>query len=174
MGCDIPRLETARLVLRGHAIDDLAECAAMWGDERVTRHIGGRPFTKEEVWARLLRYVGHWSLMGFGFWAVIDKASGRFAGEAGFADFQRDVGPAFDGAPEAGWVIAPWAHGQGFATEAIRAATAWFDRERGRTRMVCMIDPENSGSIRVAGKCGFSGFGSTTYKGHEVRIFERT
>ena len=62
----VPELETPRLSLRGHRVEDLEDCAAMWGDPQVTRHIGGRPSTKEEVWSRLVRYVGHWALLGFG------------------------------------------------------------------------------------------------------------
>ena len=85
IGATIPAVDTARLTLRGHRIEDFDECAAMWGDPEVTRHIGGRPFTEEEVWTRLLRYVGHWSLLGFGYWVIREKATHRFVGEAGFA-----------------------------------------------------------------------------------------
>jgi RimJ/RimL family protein N-acetyltransferase len=85
----IPVVETERLVLRGHRRDDLADCVGMWGDPEVTRHIGGRPSTDEEVWARLLRYLGHWQVMGFGYWIVHERASGRFVGEVGFADSDR-------------------------------------------------------------------------------------
>ena len=61
-----PALDTARLSLRGHTRDDFAECAAMWADPLVTRHVGGRPMAGEEVWARVLRYAGLWTLLGFG------------------------------------------------------------------------------------------------------------
>ena len=49
----------------------------MWADPAVTRFIGGRVFNREEVWARLLRYAGHWQWMGYGFWAIEEKESGR-------------------------------------------------------------------------------------------------
>ena len=81
--------------------------AAMWADAGVTRFISGRPFTREECWARLLRYAGLWPTLGFGYWAIEDKAEGRFLGEAGFADFKRDMTPSIEGLPEAGWVLAP-------------------------------------------------------------------
>ena len=87
----IPRIETGRLVLRGHRADDLQDCARMWGDRDVTRYIGGKPFSREEVWSKILRYAGHWSLLGFGYWVIADRASGRFLGEAGFADFKRRI-----------------------------------------------------------------------------------
>ncbi len=179
----VPALDTARLTLRGHAVADFAECAAMWADPLVTRYIGGRPATEEEVWARVLRYAGLWVLLGYGYWVVRERGSGRFVGEVGLADFRRDLAPSLEGAPEVGWALATWAHGRGFATEAVRAALAWGDAHfpaetphgaapPGRT--VCLIAPENAGSVRVAEKCGFREAARATYKGTETLVFERS
>lgn len=170
---DVPTLTTARLTLRGHSLDDFDDSHAMWADEGVTRHIGGRPFTREECWARLLRYGGLWSLLGFGYWAVRETASGRFVGEVGFANFCRELDPPFGDAPEAGWALSPWAHGQGFASEALSAALAWGDRRFGERRTVCMINPENAASIRVATKAGYAEYARTEFKGAPTILFER-
>jgi RimJ/RimL family protein N-acetyltransferase len=168
-----PALDTERLTLEGHVLADLAESAAMWGDPVVTRHIGGRPSTEEEVWARLLRYVGHWAALGYGYWAVREKRTGRFVGEVGLADFHRDLTPPLD-APEAGWVLAPWAHGQGFATEALGAVLAWAARDpRLAPRQVCLIAPENVASVRVAARHGFVEYARTTYHGEATLLLER-
>jgi len=169
----IPALDTERLTLRGHTVADYDESAAMWGDPLVTRHIGGRPSTAEEAWARVLRYGGLWALLGYGYWVVRERESGRFVGEVGFADFRREVVPSLDGAPEAGWAMAPWAHGRGYATEAVRAALAWGDAYLAAPRTVCMIGPENTASIRVAEKCGFRELARATYKGEETLLFQR-
>lgn len=169
----VPVLETPRLTLRGHRRDDFSDCTAMWGDPAVTRFIGGRPSTAEEVWTRLLRYVGHWALLGFGYWVVVDKATGRFVGEVGFADFKREIEPPLDGAPEIGWALAPWAHGRGYATEAVRCAVAWGETRFGAQRTVCLISPENVASIRVAQKCGYSEMARTRYKGEPTLLFAR-
>jgi RimJ/RimL family protein N-acetyltransferase len=169
----IPGIETERLTLRAHRLEDFVDSAAMWGDPEVTRYIGGRPFSKEEVWTKLLRYVGHWSVMGFGYWVARDRATGRFVGEVGFADFKREIEPSLDGAPEIGWALAPWAHGRGLATEAVRAANAWGVAHFESGRTVCLISPENLASIRVAEKCGYKEFKRTTYKGQPTILFER-
>ena len=84
-----PVLQTARLKLRGHRIEDISALAAMWADPTVTQYIGGTPATSEESWTRLLRYIGHWTLMGFGYWAIEQKETARYIGEAGFADHRR-------------------------------------------------------------------------------------
>lgn len=169
----IPPLETERLVLRGHRAEDFLDCTAMWGDPEVTRFIGGRAFPRDEVWTKLLRYVGHWAVSGFGYWVLEDKRTGRFVGEVGFADFKREMQPSIEGTPETGWVLSPWAHGRGLATEAVRAALAWGRTHLPSQRTVCLISPENLASIRVAEKCGYREFHRTTYKGQPTLLFER-
>ena len=169
----VPVLETERLRLRGHRVDDLADCAAMWADPVLVRHTVGKPLTEEESWRRLLGYVGHWALMGFGFWAAEEKGTGRFVGEIGFVDYKRDLEPSLKGVPEIGWVLASHAHGQGFATEAVRAALAWGDAHFDSPRTACIIAPQNAASIRVAVKCGYRELTRTTYKGHPVLMYVR-
>ncbi len=168
-----PPIDTARLVLRGHRAEDLADCTKMWADPQVTRHIGGRPFIEEEVWGRVLRYIGHWTALGFGFWTMREKATGRFVGELGFADFKRDLHPPLGDSPEVGWALCPWAHGQGLATEAVQAILLWGDGHFGGRRTVCLIDPGNAPSLRVAAKCGYQELRRTTYKGAATIIFQR-
>ena len=169
----VPVLETARLTLRGHRLDDFAACAAMWADPIVTRHIGGKPFTEEESWARLLRYAGHWDLLGFGYWVAEEKATRQFAGEIGFANYKRSLEPSLDDSPEIGWAFATRSHGQGYATEAARAVIAWGDAHFGGSRTACIIHPENLASIRVAEKLGYRESQRTTYKGQPTTVFLR-
>lgn len=145
----------------------------MWAHPDVTRHIGGRPFSEEEVWGRVLRYIGHWAALGYGYWAIREKGTDRFVGELGFADFKRDLQPPLNGVPEIGWALSPWAHGKGLATEAVRAAVEWSDQHFAAKRTVCLISPANRASIRVAEKCGYKEFKRTTYKSEPTILFER-
>jgi RimJ/RimL family protein N-acetyltransferase len=159
--------------MRAHAAADFEECAAMWADPLVVRHVGGQAFSAQNVWSKILRYAGLWPLLGFGYWAIEERRSGRFVGEAGFADFKRDVRPSLDGAPEIGWALAPWAHGVGFATEAVRAAVAWGDRHFGARPTVCLIHPDNLASLRVAAKCGYQEFARTLCGGDPTILLRR-
>jgi len=168
----VPILDTPRLTLRGHRRADFDSVAAMWGDLEVVRHISGKPSTREESWARLLRYGGLWQFLGFGYWVVEEKASGRFAGEVGLANFQREMEPSLGDLPEAGWVMAPFAHGKGYATEAIGAVLDWSDVHL-KTPVVCILAPENPASIRVAEKSGFVKQGEGTYKTWPTLIYRR-
>lgn len=167
----VPVLETERLKLRGHRLDDFPASAAMWADPVVTRHIGGQPLSEEGTWTKFLRYVGHWALLGFGYWVVEEKATGRFVGEIGFADYKRNIEPALT-VPEIGWILMSQSHGKGYATEAVRAALAWGDVHF-RSSTACIINLENHASIRVAEKCGYREFQRTQYNGHPTSMFLR-
>lgn len=169
----IPRLETERFILRGHTLEDFPASFAMWSDPAVTKHIGGRPFAADEVWARVLRYHGHWALLGYGFWAIEEKGTGAFLGEVGFADFKRPIEPPFGDTPEMGWALAAAAHGKGVASEAVAAAAAWGDQTFAHDRTVCIIDPENRASVRVAEKNGFVEVRRAELRGAPTVVFER-
>ena len=165
-------IRTPRLSLHRHRLEDYADCAALWGDAETMRHIGA-PSTPEESWGRLLRNVGQWALLGYGSWVVRDRATGRFAGEVGFKQFRRSLDPRWNELPEIGWALAGWARGHGLSTEATAAAFAWADVHLDATLVLCMIDPANAASLRVAGGCGFLEVAQVAYKEKPVIIFER-
>ena len=168
-----PTLDTERLTLRAHRPGDLAACLALWTDPEVTRFITGRPSPRDEVWGRILRYAGLWALLGYGYWAVEEKASGAFVGEVGFADFKRAIDPPLEGMPEVGWVLASSMHGKGYATEAVRAALAWGDHHLRTGKTVSIIHPQNRPSLRIAEKMGFREDRRTTFKGEPTIVFVR-
>ena len=168
-----PGPRTARLALEPHTLADFDESAEMWADPDAARYITGAPSTRTESWARLLRHAGNWALLGYGFWVVRERSTGRFVGEVGFGAFERDLTPSFGDAPEAGWVLAPWAHGLGYATEAALAAMAWADAHLAAESTVCMINPDNAASLRVGAKCGYVEFARATYRDSPVSLLRR-
>ncbi|RVC61338.1 GNAT family N-acetyltransferase [Mesorhizobium sp.] len=169
----VPVIETARTILRAHRLDDFDAYVAMWADPAVTRFIGGKPRTREESWMRFLRHAGLWSLLGYGFWAIEEKTTGRFIGEAGFHDLKRAIEPSIEGVPEAGWALAPEAQGRGLASEVVQRALAWGDVTFSPARTVCIIDPENTASLNVAAKCGYTEILRTTYHDNATILLER-
>jgi len=139
----------------------------------VYRHILPAPSTEQQAWSRLLSYAGLWALGGFGYWAVEERSSGVFVGEIGFADFKRDITPSIRGLPEMGWVLTSAHHGKGYATEGVRAALTWADQHLPAARTVCLINPENAASIRVAGKAGYTETHVATFNNAPTLMFER-
>lgn len=169
----VPVLETERLRLRGHRIEDFTDSAAMWADPAVVKFISGTPSTEEQAWARFLRYAGHWHHLGFGYWVVTSKADGGFLGEVGFAEYHRDTEPSLKGRPEAGWVFASHAHGKGIANEAVSAMLHWADATLDAPATAAIFDPAHAASIHVARKLGFGNDVLGRYGEHETLFLER-
>jgi len=169
----IPTIETERLILREHRLSDFEDYCEMWRDPDVVRFIGGSPLSRQGAWARLLRHAGVWHYMGFGFFAIEEKSTGHFVGEAGFQELRRDIEPSMEGTLEAGWGLVPSAQGWGYATEVMTALFGWADETFPHMRRTCLIDPDNLASIRVAQRFGFTQLARVSYQGEPSIIFER-
>jgi RimJ/RimL family protein N-acetyltransferase len=168
-----PVLHTERLTLRGHGVEHFDAYLAMVQDPQMMRFITGTATPREQAWARLLRYPGTWALFGFGMWAIEDRETGKFLGEAGFLASKRDMQPSTEGTMEMGWLLSREAQGRGLATEAVGAAIAWADEHFPGERVTCIIDPDNAPSLKVAAKFGFVEQAHTTYHETEIILFER-
>lgn len=144
----IPELETQRLRLRAWREEDIQAYIEMCADPEVMRFLGGQPMTAQAAWRHGAYIIGHWQLRGFGHWVLEHKASGQFAGRAGF--FQPEGWPGF----EIGWALCKKFWGQGLAEEAARCALAYGFDEMGRNEVISIIDPGNTASIKLAEKLG--------------------
>lgn len=170
---EAPTIVTERTIMRAHRRSDFEPYAAMQADPAVIRFIGGVPRTREESWLRFLRHPGLWTMLGFGYWAIEDRATGAFIGEAGFHDMLRDISPSIEDLPEAGWSLVGSVHGRGLATEVVRAMHAWADGQLGLDSTVCIIDPDHAISIRLALAGGYRQEAETQYKGAPILLFRR-
>jgi RimJ/RimL family protein N-acetyltransferase len=114
-----PMLETARLQLRQWQPQDYAPFAAMGADPDVMAYFP-KLLTTEESEAIAERISQKITVQGWGFWAVEIKASGDFAGFVGLNEpqYAMPCSPCV----EVGWRLAKAYWGQGYATEAGRAA----------------------------------------------------
>ncbi len=166
-------ITTGRLALRLPQVADFPDMCRLWGSAEVVRFIGGRVFPAEEVWQRLLRYRGLWALFGYGYWTVREIGTGDFVGEIGFADWGRREIALLDERPECGWALAPEKQGKGYAAEALDAVLGWFGAAFPGHDSACIIDPENSRSIRLAEARGFISRGEAPYRGGTVGLFTR-
>jgi RimJ/RimL family protein N-acetyltransferase len=169
----IPTLETPRLKLRAHTLGDLDALKKMWADPLVVKFISGVPSTEQQSWARLMSYLGHWQLLGFGYWAIEEKSTGNYIGEIGLADFKREIHPPISNPLEAGWILSSPAHGKGYATEALKKVLQWADEERSVDKTVCIITNDNQRSITLAESCGYVKTSDTIFNEKPVSIFTR-
>lgn len=145
----IPQLVTERLALRGLDSSDFEPYAAICADPEVRRYLGdGRPLDRAGAWREMAVLLGHWRLRGFGQWALIERASGELVGRAGL--WQPEGWPGL----EVGWVLSRAHWGRGFATEAAGASLDHAFRTLGAGRVISLIHPDNTASVRVAKRLG--------------------
>ena len=163
---EIPRLETERLILREWREEtDFPTSASMMADPDVMRYLSGEPVNEGEAWRSMAVMVGHWTLRGYGHWAVEERASGRFIGRLGF------LYPAGWPDFEIGWTISKEHWGKGFATEGARRALAYAFDEMGRDHVISLIHPDNAASIAVATKLGETYEGKTDFRGFQISVY---
>ncbi|HEX7128643.1 MAG TPA: GNAT family N-acetyltransferase [Rhodanobacteraceae bacterium] len=142
-----PVLETARLLLRVPRLEDFERYAQLLADEEAARYIGGR-LERAPAWRRFLQMPGAWVVQGFAMFSVLDKASGKWLGQAG--PWKPDGWPG----NEVGWSFHPDAWGRGYATEAAIAAMDWAFETLGWDSVIHCIDPANAPSQRLAQRLG--------------------
>jgi len=143
----IPILQTERLLLRGWKEADLDPFARMMTDPEVARFIGGvQP--RSSVWRAIAMYAGLWMLRGYGLWVVERKSDGAFLGRVGL--WQPESWPGL----ELAWSLDRPYWGNGYATEAAKAALDHGFRKLAVPKLVSLIDPDNAPSQRVARRLG--------------------
>jgi RimJ/RimL family protein N-acetyltransferase len=145
----------------------------MWADPNVTRFIGGRPSTRAQTWSRLLTYIGHWTALDFGYWAIEDRSTGNFVGEIGFADFKREISPSMQDVPEIGFALCSGVHGRGYGAEALEAVLSWGDAHLASTRSVALVNADNHASLHILERAGYRIFDRAQYGGSAVMYLER-
>jgi RimJ/RimL family protein N-acetyltransferase len=167
-----PTLETKRLRLRHHTKDDFQNLVTMWSEPKVFQFIGGKAFSTQQTWGKLLGCIGHWALMDYGYWLVEEKVTGQFVGQIGFANQMRGISEIED-LPEMGWVLSSHCHGKGFATEGVEASLEWANSNISSPLSACIISPENLSSLKVAKKFSFKEVRTMTYQDSLTTVFLR-
>lgn len=154
-------IETDRLILRPWIPDDQKDqydAFRLWSDVRVMEKLGGA-LDLDGVIQRLSMEQEFWHTRGVQYWRVAQKQSHDFVGCAGL----RPASSREPGAYEVGFHILPNKWGNGFATEAARAAIRYgFDR----LDLNCIFaghHPENAASCAVLLKLGFKKIGTCFY-----------
>ena len=151
---DAPLLVTERLEMWVPTKDEIWATHAINTEPETVRFLG-HAHSRHDHFQRFSRNAGSWLLYGYGGFMVRERGSGRLLGNCGIFHSYRGLGEDFDDFPEAGWILRSDSVGQGFGMEAMGAVLAWFEREHGPQRIVCMISLGNEPSIKLAGKLGF-------------------
>jgi RimJ/RimL family protein N-acetyltransferase len=149
-----PILETERLLLRPPTQEDFPAYADMMADGEHVRFIGGAQ-SRAAAWRMWATFAGSWSLLGFGMFSVIEKASGQWLGRIG--PWVPDGWPA----NEVGWGLSRGASGKGYGLEAASATMDFAFDVLGWADVIHIIAPENAASASLAARLGSTNLGPT-------------
>ncbi|MEO1342165.1 MAG: GNAT family N-acetyltransferase, partial [Cyanobacteria bacterium J06635_13] len=104
---------------------------------------------------------------GFGLYALVHKQDQQMIGYCGFflqaIEQQKEV--------EIGYRLARKYWGQGLATEAAQAVLGYGQQRFNFQRFVCLVEPANTRSIRVATKLGMKLEKQIIYHGLDVEMY---
>lgn len=147
-------LETDRLVLRRFTTDDVDALVELDSDPEVTHFITNgeatpRAEVEQSVLPRFLWYYEEYA--GYGFWAVIEKATGDFIG---WFHLRPNPDHPIPDEPELGYRLRRAAWGRGYATEGSRALVDRAFTELGARRVFAETMAVNVASRRVMEKAG--------------------
>ena len=163
-----PELETERLRFRMFRESDFPTYEQWTSRMEIMRFLGGKTFDRIQAWRHLAYQIGHWDLLGYGYYAVEEKASGALVGRVGYTNH-----PGWPGF-ELGWTIIPEYQRRGYATEAARMLLDYaFDALR-QPRVISLIHPDNAPSRRVAEKLGQQVDGQTEVLTMPVLVYAKS
>lgn len=165
MNPDMPALETARLLIRPFAADDLQDIHAILNEA-----FGEVPYDERAFWldwvVRNYRALAHMYQPPYGDRAIVLKQSGRLIGSVGLVPsygpfdklphFAAQGRPSGLNTPELGlfWALGAAHRGQGYATEAGQALIDYAFTQMDARRVVATTEYDNHGSIAVMQRLG--------------------
>jgi ribosomal-protein-alanine N-acetyltransferase len=146
-------LETERLLLRHQVIEDLDDLWALYCNPNITKYIPDAPRSRAEAQEELEWHMhGHPRNPALGLWATIHKESGLFIGRCGLLPWMIDGREEV----EVAYTLSENYWGLGLATEAAQGILRYAFNNLNLSRLVCLIDPNNTASQKVAEKIGMS------------------
>ena len=144
-------LETNRLILRHLLPDDLDSLFALYSDHEIRQYFPDGTLTYAQTKEELDWFLhGHPVHPELGLWATIHKQTGAFIGRCGLLPWT--IEQRFE--VEVAYLLNKAYWGQGLATEAAQAIAAYGFEQLQIKRLICLIDPDNVASRRVAEKIG--------------------
>jgi ribosomal-protein-alanine N-acetyltransferase len=158
-------LTSERLGLRLLDDGDLENLKKLDLDPEVRAHFPGGVSTPGEIQEWISKSRTTFREKGFAVFAVIDLASGRFAGRAGFSQME-------DGEVEVGYVLLPDFWGRGLAQESLQSLLIWAKRNINVPRIIAYAPKPHAASFNVMKKSGMTYFKSGTVEGVECDFYQ--
>lgn len=146
-------LETDRLILRRLVLEDLDELYALYRDPEIRRYFPDGTKTRDETQEELEWFMhGHPEHPELGLWATVHKETGKFIGRCGLLPWEIDGRLE----TEIAYLLDKSFWHQGLATEAARGILKYAFEQLQVSRLICLMDPENIASQKVAARIGMT------------------
>jgi RimJ/RimL family protein N-acetyltransferase len=146
-------LETERLILRRLVLEDLDALFVLYQDEEIRRYFPEGVLNYAQTKEELEWFLnGHPRFPELGLWATVNKQTGEFMGRCGLLPWKIEDRQEV----EVAYLLGKKFWGQGFASEAALAIVRHAFEDLDLSRLICLIDPENIASIKVAQRIGMN------------------
>ncbi|MFF3847446.1 GNAT family N-acetyltransferase [Streptomyces sp. NPDC002328] len=144
-------ISTERLVLRPLDEDDVPALAAMMNDEQIAAWTDvPQPFTEAAARTWITEYAPAERTAGRG----LDLAVTEFLTQRLVGIIQLTKTNWYIRATELSYIVAPWARGEGYASEAALATAQWLFTDQKFERIELRTAADNTASQQVAQKIG--------------------
>lgn len=184
--------ETRRCRIREICMDDMEALFALYAEPHMTDYMEPLYSWEEELLYEQAYIDNMYRFYEYGMWVVIEKSTGKLIGRAGVehreypAEEYRKYTGAWDmekGIPkeqenihgkanektvmelEMGYAIATSYQRKGYATEVCQAILSYAAEHLDYPRINCLIEKENTASIRLVEKLGFTCIGISMASG---------
>lgn len=159
--------ETDRLQHRAFSIDDAEVFFALNGNPEVMRYTGEPMLKSRDEAKQCIANYRDFEDVGYGRWACVLKETQSVIGFCGLKYL-----PDLD-AVDVGYRFLPPYWGQGFATEACLASLQFGFATLGLGRILGLVLPDNTASVRVLEKAHMQFDGRFVYDGFDVLRYVR-
>ncbi|GAB2778551.1 GNAT family N-acetyltransferase [Amycolatopsis magusensis] len=162
-------IHTERLILRPLRLDDREAVVRIQSDPETNRFNPDPPDVRQ-AGKQFEYWLSHWEEHGYGYFAVVEAATGEVAGVGGVQSKEMHDEQLVN----LYYRFRPQSWGKGYATEMARAAVEWAERALPDRPVVISVALVNEPSRRVAEKLGFTPYLEEDYQGQRSTHYRRS
>lgn len=162
--------ETKRCILREICMEDMQALFDLYAEPGMTDYIEPLYPWEQELEYEKAYIDNMYRLYEYGMWVVIEKDTGKLIGRAGlehreYPKEERLEETDKDMELEMGYAIGTAYQRKGYATEVCQAIIAYAKKNLEYSRINCLIEKENTASIRFIESIGFTFVGESKAAG---------
>ena len=159
--------ETERCIIRELALGDLDKLFELYADEEITKYTENLYSYEEEREFQIAYINNMYRFFGYGMWLVFSKETGELIGRAGLEHREYNGETEL----ELGYVVGTKFQRKSYATEVCKKIIAVAKEITDFSRINCLIEAENTASIQLVEKLGFSHLEDMELEGKQMKRY---